>query len=192
MIKKLFISEVRIKILKLMLPNPEEQYHVRAIVRAVDAEINAVRRELKRLEGIGLLTNRRSSNRLYYRVNTSHVFYPELLALMAKDMGIGKDIIDHAKQLGDIRYAMLATGFIRGRDSTVLDVDLFIVGKPELGFLKTIVERAQENLDTEINYSVMTLDEFNHRKRTNDQFINRILSQGRTMLIGDEAEFGAR
>lgn len=192
MLKKFFISEVRINILKLMLPQPDEQFHIRSIVRAVDAEINAVRRELKRLEKVGLLIKRRSSNRVYYRVNTDHVFYSELLAIVAKDMGLAKDIIDHARQLGEIRFAMLSTGFLRGRESTVLDVDLFIVGKPDLSFLKTIVERAQEERGKEINYSVMTFEEFNHRKRSNDQFINRVLSQGRTMLIGDEEKFSVR
>lgn len=192
MLKKLFISEVRINILKLMLPQPDEQFHIRAIVRAIDTEINAVRRELRRLEKVGLVTKRRSSNRLYYRVNTSNVYYPELLSMVAKSMGLGKDIIEHAKKLGDVHFAMLSTGFLRGRESTVLDVDLFIVGKPDLSLLKSMVEKAQEERGGEINYSVMTFEEFNHRKRSNDQFINRVLSQGRTMLIGDEQKFSVR
>ena len=54
MLKDLFISEVRINILKLLLLNPEESLHVRAIVRAVKAEINAVRRELENLHNMNL------------------------------------------------------------------------------------------------------------------------------------------
>jgi hypothetical protein len=175
-----------------MLTNPDEQYHVRAIVRAVDAEINAVRRELKRLEDVDLLTNRRSSNRLYYRVNTSNPYYPDLLSLISKDLDLAKNIMGSAKQLGDVKFAMLSTDFVRGRESTVLDVDLFFVGKPDVSFLKSIIEHAEEKMGKEINYSVMTLEEFNHRKRSNDQFINRVLTQGRTMLIGDESRFADR
>jgi len=192
MLRKLFISEVRINVLKMMLTHPDEQYHVRAIVREVNAEINAVRRELHRLEEIGLLLKRRSSNRIYYRVNTDCIYYSDLLSLVAKDMGVGKAIVDNAKKLGDIRFAMLSTGFVRGRESTVLDVDLFIVGKPNPTLLKDLVDKAQEDLGREVNYSVMTLAEFNHRKRQNDQFINRVLSQGRAMLIGDEEKFSSR
>jgi DNA-binding transcriptional ArsR family regulator len=191
MLEKLFISEVRINILKLMLPYPDDQYHVRAIVRAVDAEINAVRRELKRLEKIGLLTKRKSSNRLYYRVNTDHVYYSDLLSMVAKDFGVGEDLIKNTKKLGDVRFAMLALAFLRGREPTVLDVDLFIVGRPDLDLLKSLVSAREEELGREINYSVMSLEEFNHRKRTNDQFINRVLSQGRAMLIGDEEKFSS-
>ena len=64
MLKNLFVSEVRLKILELLLLNPsEENLHVRAIVRKVDAEINAVRRELNNLTKIGLLDKRQSSNK---------------------------------------------------------------------------------------------------------------------------------
>jgi DNA-binding transcriptional ArsR family regulator len=191
MLRKFFISEVRISLLKLMLFHPDDQHHVRSIVREVGAEINAVRRELARLEKIGLLTKRKSSNRVYYRVNTDHVYYSDLLSMIAKDHGLGKDILDHTRQLGDIRFAMLSKPFLRGRIGTVLDVDLFIVGHPDMSLLKVIVETAQADRGREINYSVMTLEEFNHRKRSNDQFINRLLSQGRAMLIGDEEKFSS-
>jgi len=189
MLEKFFISEVRISLLKLMLLHPYDQHHVRSIVRSIGAEINAVRRELDRLEKVGLLVKRRSSNRIYYRVNTDHVYYSDLLGIVAKDQGLGKDILDHLRQLGDIKFAMIAKPFLTGRVSTVLDVDLFIVGKPEMSMLKVIIDRAEEERGKEINYSVMSLQEFNHRKRTNDQFINRVLSQGRTMLVGNEEKF---
>ena len=65
MLKNIFVSEVRVKILKLLLLNPTKQFHVRAIVRAVNAEINAVRRELDNLISVGLLKRRQSSNKIF-------------------------------------------------------------------------------------------------------------------------------
>jgi hypothetical protein len=35
----------------------------------------------------------------------------------------------------------------------------------------------------------MSLEDFEFRKRKGDSFITKILSQSRTMLIGDEEEF---
>jgi hypothetical protein len=189
MLKNLLISEVRVNILKQMLPAPEKSYHVRALVRAVDTEINAVRRELARLHSIGLLRRRPSGNRIYYSVDTSSPFYPELLALIAKDQDIGAAIIESLKKLGDVRFAVLSKAFVRGRVSSVLDVDLFIVGEVDLGVLKEIVEREQSKLGKEINYSVMSTEDFEFRKRKGDSFVNKILSQSRTMLVGDEEEF---
>ena len=189
MLKDLFVSEVRLKILKLMLTQPEKPYHVRALVRAVGTEINAVRRELARLTRIGLLRKRQSGNRIYYSINESSIYYPELLSLIAKEEGLGADIIRNVKKLGDIRYAMISRAFSRGRESTALDVDLFIVGTVNLPVLQSIIKFNEQKLAREINYTVMASDEFIFRKRKNDSFIAKILSQSRTMLVGDEEEF---
>lgn len=189
MLEELVISQVRVDILKFMLPQPEESYHIRALVRAVDTEINAVRRELKRLHKIGLLRKRPSGNRIYYSVDTASPYYPELLSLVAKEDGIGKEIIDSAKKLGNIKYAILARAFSRGLERSVLDVDLFIVGEANLDQLGQLVKKHERKLNKEINYSVMSEEDFEFRKRKNDQFVMKVLAQSRTMLIGDEEKF---
>lgn len=191
MLKELFVSEVRVRILKLMLLNTKMSYHVRAIVRAVDAEINAVRRELDNLFEIGLVTRRQSSNRIYYTVNTTHPFFTELLSLVSKEEGLGKILLKNETKLGDIEYAMIATSFLRGRDSSALDVDLFIVGAPNRPLLEELIKVEEERLGKEINFTIMPIDEFRSRKRTHDQFVVRILTQGRSMIIGDESRFSS-
>lgn len=191
MLQELLISKVRVSILQVMLPFPEKSYHVRALVREVNTEINAVRRELSRLTKIGLLRKRPSGNRIYYSVDTSSPLYPELLSLVAKEFGLGSEIIKNAKKLGDIRFAVLSRGFSRGRKASVFDVDLFVVGSVNLEELGAIVKKHESRLAREINYSVMSSNDFDFRKRKNDSFILKILSQGRTMLIGDEEEFSA-
>lgn len=191
MLKDLFVSEVRVNVLKVMLGSPAKPFHVRALVRAVKTEINAVRRELKRLTDLGLLRNRQSGNRIYYSVNTSSPYFPELLSLIAKEEGLGAEIIKQAKQLGDVRFAVLSRDFSRGRQSSVLDVDLFLVGNAKLEVLQKIVKTEESRIGREINYTVMSEQDFLFRKRKNDSFIAKVLSQGRTMLIGDEEQFCA-
>ncbi len=189
MLNKIFVSEVRVKILKLMLLNPEKPLHVRAIVRAVGAEINAVRRELENLASIDLFRKRQSSNRIYYTVNPEHPFFGDLLSLVAKENGIAGKLYKNLKNLGDVEYILLSKSFLRGRKSTALDVDLFIVGEIDTVFLEKIVKEEESRLNREINYSVMGSEEFMQRKRTMDQFIERIMSQGRAMIVGDEEKF---
>jgi len=191
MLKDLFVSAVRIKILKIFLFDKDKSYHVRLLVRAVGSEINAVRRELQKLTKIGFLRRRPSGNRVYYSLNSSSIYYPELLSLFVKEEGIGADIIKAEKELGNAKYAVLARAFVRGRASTVLDVDLFVVGSINIEVLKNIVSNEERRRNKEINYTVMGEDEFNFRKRRNDPFIVRILSQSRVMLIGDEEEFSS-
>ena len=191
MLNKILVSEVRVKILKLLLMNPKTSFHVRAIVRSVGAEINAVRRELDNLLEMDLVTRRQSSNRIFYQINTAHPFYSDLLSLISKEDGIGAAIIKRQSQLGTVDYAVLSLAFLRGRKSTALDVDLFLVGDINVNVLQIIVKEEEEKMGRELNYSAMTMEEFMNRKRTNDPFIFRVLTQSRTMLIGDDEKFCA-
>ena len=186
MLKDLLVSEVRIKILKLMILNPESSFHVRAIVRAVGAEINAVRRELENLTTMNLLRKRQSSNRIYYIVDTAHVYYSDLLSLVGKEEGLGGKVLKKARELGEIQFAVLSKSFIRGRAPSPLEIDLFIVGAVKMEVLEKIISEFQSEAGKEINYSVMTTEEFRHRKRSNDQFVMTFLTKARSMLIGDE------
>ncbi len=191
MLNKILVSEVRVNILKLLLLNPNRAFHIRAIVRQVGAEINAVRRELDNLFEINLVTRRQSSNKIFYQIETQHPFYSDLLSLVAKEAGIGAAVIKNERRIGVIDYAVLSLAFLRGRKSTALDVDLFIVGVINLDVIQNIVKEEEGKNNREINYSVMTMEEFMSRKRTNDPFIYRVLTQSRTMLIGDDEKFCA-
>ena len=191
MLNKILVSEVRVNILKLLLLNPNRAFHIRAIVRQVGAEINAVRRELDNLFEINLVNRRQSSNKIFYQIETSHPFFSDLLSLVAKEEGIGAAIVKNEKRIGVIDYAVLSLAFLRGRKSTALDVDLFIVGEVDLEVIKNVVKEEEGKMNKEINYSVMSMEEFMSRKRTNDPFIYRVMTQSRTMLIGDDEKFCA-
>ena len=53
------------------------------------------------------------------------------------------------------------------------------------------LKEEEGKMNKEINYSVMSMEEFMSRKRTNDPFIYRVMTQSRTMLIGDDEKFCA-
>lgn len=175
--------------LALLLQSPDQSFHVRDIVRRVGTEINAVRRELMRLSRIGLLKRRPKGNKVFYDVNQSFIYYPELLALVAKENGLGADIIRGAKDLGKMSFAVLSKAFVRGRVANPMDVDLLIVGSVDAVLLKQIIVKAEQEHKHEINYTVLGDDEFLFRKRRRESFIVQLLSQSRIMLIGDEEEF---
>ena len=188
MLIDLFISKVRVKILELFLGNPDQVYHVRDIVRRVGEEINAVRRELARLEKTGLLSSDWKANRRFYAVKKDQVFYFELLSMINKSIGLGGAILKNKSKLGKIRYAMLSGSFVRGKPYNQNDVDLFIVGTIVLPELGNIVREEETRRNREINFTPMTEEEFAFRKSRRDPFVMNILSKSRVILIGDEEE----
>src|ERR1700674_2657373 len=82
-------SKVRIEILELFFANPTEMYHVRGIVRETDEEINAVRRELFRLEQAGIVKKEARGNRVYYFLRDDYPMFGDLISMVAKTKGVG-------------------------------------------------------------------------------------------------------
>ena len=94
MLEELFVSRVRVKILQLFLSSPADTLlHVREIVRRVSEEINAVRRELARMEKFGMVVSEWRANRRLYRFRRDYIFYRELLSLVAKTSGLGGSLV---------------------------------------------------------------------------------------------------
>lgn len=186
MLKDLITSKTRVKIILLFLENPGEMYHVREIVRRVSEEINAVRRELILLEKKGILSREPRANRVYYYLDKNYPFYFDLIRLYSKTSGLGADIIKNRVKLGKIKYAMMSGKFARRVREKSDEVDLLIVGTVVLPELALLVKEEEAKRGQEINYTVMTEEEFIFRKKRLDPFINGIISASRVMLIGDE------
>jgi len=182
------ISRVRVKLLQVFLSQPKEIFYVRQLVRRTKEEINAVRRELARMEERGLVKKEPRANRVYYGFKKNYLFYDELLSLVAKTTGLGKKIIKNKNKIGQIKYAMLSGKFVRHKPHQQQDVDLLMVGEIVLPQLAAVIKGFESKLGREINYTVMTEKEFDFRKRRRDPFITSVLLTSRVMLIGDEEE----
>src|SRR3989339_501047 len=115
MLEELFVSRVRVKILQLFLSLPVDTlFHVREIVRRESEEINAVRRELARMEKYGMVQSEWRANRRLYRFRKDYLFYKELLSLVAKTAGLGGSLIKNKQKLGKVKFAFVSTKFLKG------------------------------------------------------------------------------
>lgn len=186
MFSDLITSKSRVKLLEVFLTNPFEIYHVRELVRRTGDEINAVRRELQYLEKKGILEKEPRANRLYYSLAKNYPFYYDFLRLGAKTVGLGADILKNRAKLGKIKYAMFSGKFVRRINTEPDEVNLLLVGTVVLPELTLLVRAEEKRLNTEINYTVMSEEEFEFRKKRRDPFILSILTGSRVMLIGDE------
>lgn len=188
-LEDIIISRVRVKILSLFLSNPGSMFHVRDIVRRVGEEINAVRRELAHMESAGMVSKEQRANRLFYTFRKDYVLYYDLLDLIGKTTGLGWDIIKNRAKLGKLKYAMLSGRYVRGlQKKSPTDVDILVVGTVVLPELAQLVKLEEARRDRELNYTVMTEEEFDFRKSRRDPFVLSVLEGSRVMLVGDEEE----
>lgn len=186
MLSDLITSQSRIKLLHVFLATPYEMYHVRELVRRTQDEINAVRRELLFLEKKGILNREQRANRVYYSLAKNYVFFNDLLRIGAKTLGLGAEFLKNRAKLGKIKYAMFSGQFVKKIKKQTDSVDFLVVGAIVLPELAVLVRNEETRLSTEINYTVMTEDEFEFRKKKHDPFIVSILASSRVMLLGDE------
>ena len=191
MLKELFISEVRVRVLKLFLLEPvnERGLHVREITRRVGTEINAVRRELARLTKLKMLRRDDRGNRVYYRLREDFPLKSELVGLLAKEEGLGSLILKNHRRLGSVKYAILSKEFLLGRVAKPNEVDVLFVGNVSVEAVKNLLKYEESRLGHEINYTIMGAEEFEFRKLKRDGFIMNLLVRPYVMLIGDEMKF---
>jgi hypothetical protein len=180
-------SKARIKILELFFSDLSEMYHVREIVRQTKEEINAVRRELARLEKAGIFKKESRGNRLYYWLREDYPFFEDLLSMVAKTTGLGAAIIENKRKIGKVSFVMFSGKFVRRKPRKREDeVDILVVGDIVLPELANLIRVEESKRGQEINYTVMSKEEFDFRKKRRDPFLLSILSGARTMIIGNE------
>lgn len=189
LLEDIIISRVRVKVLTLFLSHPGMIFHVRDIVRKVDEEINAVRRELGHMEKAGMVTKEHRANRLFYAFRKDYPLFYELMEIIGKTSGLGADLLKNKVKLGKIKYAMISGRYLRGiQKKSSTDVDVLIVGNVVLPELAQLVKAEEVRRERELNYTVMTEDEFQFRKRRRDPFVLSLMEHSRVMVIGDEEE----
>ena len=182
-------SKVRIKILELFFANPKELYHVRGIVREIKEEINAVRRELTKLEANGVFKREPRGNRVYYYLRPDHQFFGDLVSMVAKTKGLGASLIENKGKIGKVSFLMFSGKFVRLKDRKKdEDVDILVVGEVVLPELAALIRTEESKRNREINYTVMSREEFDFRKKRRDPFLLWILAGSRVMIIGDEED----
>lgn len=182
MLEHLFGSKTRIKLLQLLLSNPEKNFFVRELSRAIGVQLNAVRREIQNLEKIGLIIqvepnadNYESSERCkYYTLKTDSLLYPEFKELMTKVSVIEeREFVEQLKKRsGKIKF-MLLTGFFTGEKKA--DSDLLIVGDIKPAVVSKIIRDFEKSISHELRYTIMGEKEYKDRRDIGDKFIYNLL-----------------
>jgi hypothetical protein len=188
LIDALFGSKTRIKLLHLFLNNPGKAFYVREITRLIDEQINSVRRELSNMLEVGIITSDNADNKLYYEVNQRYEYYIPFRAIFADERiesksiaatgqeGLGKIV----HELKGLRLAIAAGVLVKG---SMTSIDLLLVGDVIPQKAKNIVRQLENREERELNYSLLSYDEFYYRLSVRDKFITEILNGKHTILV---------
>jgi hypothetical protein len=188
MIDALFGSKTRVKLLHLFLNNPGKAFYVREITRLIDEQINSVRRELSNMLAVGIITSDSADNKLYYEVNQRYDYYVPFRAIFADERieaaseKVKADNQWHEliRELAGVRIAIMAGVLVKGSGTSV---DLLLVGDMPAAKLKHAVKQIEKLEGRELNYSLLSYDEFYYRLSVRDKFITEILNGKHSVLL---------
>ena len=188
-LEALITSQARVEVLKLFFLSSSDRHYVREIATLTRQPVRAVQRELTRLEGVDILQSTKEGNRKYFQANRGSPVFSELRALLVKTAGFGEIVKRELQEESEsIQVAFIFGSFARGTESSTSDIDLMIVGSITGRELSRLLTPAKEQLGREINPVIMQIDEFWERITKRDSFIQTVLQEPKTFLIGDDDE----
>ena len=191
MIDSLFGSKTRVKLLHLFLNNPEKSFYVREITRMIDEQINSVRRELANMVSVGIVQQDAIDNKLYYSVNEDYPYIKPLAAIFSDKnteggMGAAGSVSwkDSLGRMRGLRLAIISGKLVVGSSSAV---DLLLVGDDMSAVtIKNLVKKIEKDRKIEINYAVISYDDFYYRMSVKDRFIMDIVRNKHSVLVDTE------
>ena len=191
MIDSLFGSKTRVKLLHLFLNNPEKSFYVREITRMIDEQINSVRRELANMVSVGIVQQDAIDNKLYYSVNEDYPYIKPLAAIFSDKnteggMGVASSVSwkDSLGRMRGLRLAIISGKLVVGSSSAV---DLLLVGDGMSAVtIKNLVKKIEKDRKIEINYAVISYDDFYYRMSVKDRFIMDIVRNKHSLLVDTE------
>jgi predicted nucleotidyltransferase len=175
-------------LLDAFLSTPAARFYVRELSRKIKEDATNISRELRNLEAAGLLMSELRGNQKYYSVSEDFYLYPELKAIIFKTTGVQGLLKKTLQELIGIEVAFIYGSYASGKEAAHSDIDVLIIGKPDLRKLGSKMDGLEEELSREVNYICFDRGEFEDRKKRGDNFLDEVLSERKIFLIGSEDE----
>ena len=188
-ISKLFGSKCRSKILEKFFLEFEswnnDWFHMRAIARELDEQINSIKRELDNLTEIWLLKFREEAKKKIFFLNTNFLLFREFKDIFIKTYNpidkvkkflTSQKTLDLAIANESLKYKMT--------DNWKTILDIFLIWEID----KTIFNEFLwiTFFNKKIKYAIITKDDFYNRLNYWDKLIHNILSQGWNLFFIDK------
>ncbi len=188
MLEKIITSKARVAILELFFLNPGTGYRLREVARLLGLNANQVRRELDNLLGAGALARVETGNVTRYALDREFVFYEEFYSIIRKSAGIERMLAKALKNTSGITAAFIFGSYAEGRMTPKSDIDVMIIGEPNMTELNKTVNTLEKKIKRPIQYMVYPRGEF--KKKEGQGFVKNVMGKKKIFIMGDANELG--
>lgn len=186
MMKLLFSSGLRIKILEQFFFHPGQAFYVRSLAREIHENPPPVGRELTNLEKAGVLTSEMIGNQKHYSIDNHCPIIDELRTIFLKTSGVSAEIAKKLNEFSEVELVFIYGSYAKGDAKTTSDVDLMIVGNINSTQIALEISELEQELKREINYALYHRDEILDRIGKEGDFLHEVFSGDHIILIGSE------
>ena len=187
-ISKLFGSKCRTKLLEKFFLEYEsgnnKGFHMRALSRELDEQINSVKRELDNLTELWLLKHRTELKKKIFYINSNFILLDEFIGVFIKVYNPMEKVKEYFKNKLDlelvilndsIKYKLLKSG------KSILDIFLiWEIDKDDFNaFLASVF------YGRKIKYAIISTEDFYHRLEFWDKLIKNILTEPGNIYLRD-------
>lgn len=208
MLQKILGSELKIKLIDFFISQEEaKSFSYLDISRALNLKGSIWRREVKELLDLNFFleikkeevlnlkkvekktTEKKKTSQVKesFSLNPDFFLLPELKALLAKSkVYLSYEIFKDIETLCRPKLLILTGKFIGKKDSLA---DLIIVGQINRRNFLRLISELEKTMKEEINYSIMTEEEFKYRRYVMDIFLYEVINNEPIVLIGSIDDF---
>jgi hypothetical protein len=177
-----FGSRVRWRLIKFFVLNGSQQFSSKEVAGINKLNVRETNQILQQLVKAKFLISRASKKTNAYYLNKKFSFYVELKDLVIKSNVYPQcEGLSRVENLGDVQLALISGIFINNPKSKT---DLLIVANNvSRAKMKHLLEELTAEMGREINYSLLTSEEFKYRVDMFDKFIMEIVGQPHELVI---------
>ena len=180
--EQFFNSEIKARLIKFFIYNPEDSFETREIATKLNLSSSLIKKHLQDLVDDGFLRSRSIKSVKSYFLELKCIYLKEL-----RDLVLQFSAASHSKLLKDIKKIGVVKLLILGGvflNTNKTRVDIFIVGnKIKEAQFKRFLKNLEAEVGKDISYSIMSLSEFKYRMDMFDRFVRDVLEFPHEKLI---------
>lgn len=180
----LFRSEMQIRMLALLLLQPERGWTLHELAGALDAPQSSVHRELGRAESAGIVRREAAARPHRFSAATDDAFYEPLADLLLRSVGV-EERLRATLDRPDVHAAVIHGSWVSGVRRPDSDIDVLVVGDAGLRELRRLVRPIGKEAGRTVDITVLTDREFGQLLGEQSSFVRRVLEAPVTVLVGD-------
>lgn len=173
------------QVLALLYGSPHRSFYTKEILRLTGMGVATIKRELDRMLAAGILTMTPIGNQHHYQANPQCPIYTDLVNIVSRTLGVVAILRQALAPMSEkIAWAFVYGSLASGRESSVSDVDVLVIG--DVGFAEVVAAlySVQGVLGREVNPKLYSRQEWKKKVAEDDAFIEELLSKPRMDVIG--------